>query len=149
MEIKAIADLKQRLVDLKAMLPEITIEIARRNEAGAIDLITQEQLAMGVDSDDKLISPKYTPFTVRVKKSKGQEYRFPTLHDEGDFYKSIKLKFGTATTPWLFVVYATDWKTRKLQTKYGPEILGLSPSSVDKFNDLIKDELIGEIQKHI
>lgn len=147
--IAAIEDLKQRLVDLKAKLPEITLEVAKRNEAEAVDLITQEQLSKGLDSDDARIFPKYTPFTVRVKKSKGQEHRFPTLHDEGDFYGSIQLRFGSPTTSWLFVVYATDWKSQKLQTKYGAAILGLSPSSVDKFNDAIRDELIGEIQKHI
>lgn len=149
MKIQAIEDLKQRLVDLKAKLPEITLEVAKRNEAEAVDLITQEQLSKGLDSDDARISPKYTPFTVRIKRQKGQETKFVTLHDEGDFYGSIQLRFGSPTTSWLFVVYATDWKSQKLQTKYGAAILGLSPSSVEKFNDAIRDELIGEIQKHI
>ncbi len=149
MGIAAIDNLKQRLIDLKEKMPEITIEVARRNEAGAVDLITQNQLSQGVDSDDAVILPKYTPFTVRKKKQKGQEHRFVTLHDKGDYYGSIKLRFGTPTTSWLFLVYATDWKAQKLETKYGAEILGLSPTSLEMFNDLIRAELITEIQKSL
>lgn len=143
--IKAVDELRERLVSWKARFQDNTIEVAKRNEAAIIDLVTDEQLSAGVDSTGKQITPRYTPYTVRIKKSKGQEHRFVTLHDTGDYYRSLKLKFGGQPSV-LFEVYATDRKAAKLEGKYGDEILGLTAQSVEKLNDLIRDELIKKIQ---
>lgn len=58
----------------------------------------QDQLQDGTDSLGQTIvtiggSP-YRPFTVRIKRSKGQPTNVVTLEDTGDFYKTFKIKIN-------------------------------------------------------
>lgn len=144
---ETINEMIQRLKDWKSKFEDLTVVVARGFEAEAVDLVTQDQLKQGVDNMGRPIEPFYTPFTIRVKREKGQEARWVTLEDEGDYHGSVKMRFGTGKTPWLFVFYATDKKAAKLEAKYGKDLLGLNESSLEEFNDLIRDDLIATIQK--
>lgn len=146
--IEAIEQLKERLIDWKAKFKDLTIDVARNNKEEAIDLVTENQLQKGIDGEGAKIQPAYTPFTVKIKRLKGQPTNRVTLKDEGDFYDSIDLRFGTGSTPWIFVVYATDDKVEKLQNKYGEGILGFNETSLNDFNESIKPELIKTIQNN-
>lgn len=65
----------------------------------------------------------YTPFTVAMKKQKGQPYDRVTLRDTGAFHGSFTIVFD----PDSFYLTSTDPKTEELIEKYGPEIFGLTP----------------------
>jgi exonuclease V gamma subunit len=66
------------------------------------NLIRQRLNARGLRSDGtKIVTKKarkygkgvYTPYTIFLKKQKGQEYRHVTLKDTGEFQKSFEKKF--------------------------------------------------------
>lgn len=71
-----------------------------------------------------------------------------TLKDTGDFYNSIKIRYGTGNTNHIMVFFATDEKVEKLEAKYGKELLGLNEGSLEEFNELIRDDLINAIQNN-
>lgn len=56
----------------------------------------REQLQEGKDVNDNTINTiggnPYRPYTVRIKKSKGQETNIVTLKDSGKFYKTFRFK---------------------------------------------------------
>jgi len=143
----AINELKKRLVDWKASFTDITVDVAKKYEAEIEDLVTEDQLLQGKDNKGKPIRPKYSPFTVRIKRLKGQPFDRVTLKDEGDYHRSIDVRFGTGSSQHVFVFFATDEKSEMLERKYGKDLLGLNPESLEEFNNLIRDDLIGSIQK--
>lgn len=112
------------------------LQIIRANQADALDL-NISQLFSGKDSDGKEITPAYTPFTVMMKKAKGQPSDRVTLKDEGDFYQDFTLdaqKFPVAFN-------SKDDKTGKLVEKYGDQIFGLDKKNTDEFVQTIKPEV--------
>lgn len=67
----------------------------------------------------------YTPYTIRIKKEKGQPTDRVTLRDTGAFHKSFEVVVG----PTEFYVTATDPKTEELIERYGGKIFGLVPQN--------------------
>jgi hypothetical protein len=124
---------------------QVLLGIIQEGEEIVLDLNREEQLYEGKDAQGREIRPKYTPFTVSIKRIKGQPTDRVTLKDTGDFYQSFDIKYG----PDYFEIIATDGKTKKLQRKYGPEVLGLNPDSLAFLIDLCKDELIGYLRKKL
>lgn len=88
-----------------------------------LDLIEwqQEQLSVGKNAKGGFIKPPYKPYTVRIKKKKGQRYDVVTLRDTGDFYKAIFVDVRSTT----YVIDSHDYKAPKLLNKYGQSIFGL------------------------
>ena len=86
----------------------------------------RDQLNVGVDANSNPITPPYTPTTVGIKISKGQEFRWVTLRDTGDFHRSFRLIFHADS----FELVATDRKRRSLKEKYGAAITGLTAQSI-------------------
>jgi hypothetical protein len=123
---KVIFDLKR----IEREIDEIAINALRKNEAKIVELILS-QLKSGTQGDGKEITPRYTVRTVQIKKAKAQEFRFVTLRDTGDFYKSITVEYDKTEAR----IIATDSKTKKLIAKYGPEILELSPANLQRLKD--------------
>jgi len=101
----------------------------------------QLQLNEGKRSDNSNITPEYTPYTVFLKRIKGQPSDRVTLKDKGDFYNSIK----TSPTDRFLEIFATDRKTDDLQAKYGENILGLNPTNIDILRQKFKDYLIQKL----
>lgn len=103
--------------------------IIYENETWIIELNSEQQLyteginALGVDIMD--YAP-YSPYTIAIKKEKGQPTNRVTLRDEGDFEESFFLEVGTTQ----FEIRAADWKTQELIKKYGRNILGLTVENI-------------------
>lgn len=83
------------------------------------------QMSRGLRSDGSAITPDYANSTIQIKKAKGQEWRFVTLHDKGDFYRASYAKVQGNRVE----MGSTDSKTAKLEKKYSKargSIFGLS-----------------------
>jgi len=106
-------------------------EIILKNDAFIIDMNATDQLFdkgvnnLGVSIDDYM---PYSPYTIEIKKIKGQPYNRVTLHDENDFSESFFLEVGNEK----FEIKAADFKTLDLIKKYGRQILGLTPENISE-----------------
>lgn len=138
----ALADIGKRFLTLPES--EWMQEIVNDNSEQIEDLNTG-QLDQGMDSEGQLITPFYTPFTVQIKKAKGQEADFVTLKDTGAFRKSFK----TDVFADRFQIDATDSKRDELVEKYSKEIFGLTEESQDDLRALFKDELEEKIRNYL
>lgn len=88
----------------------------------------------------------YSPYTVRVKKEKGQPTDRVTLRDTGDFHKSFEVVIG----PVGFYITATDYKTNMLIEKYGEKIFGLIPQNkIELAQKYLYPAVIVEINKEL
>lgn len=96
-----------------------------KDTAEDIAELNRGQLFVGKRADDKMIEPPYAPFTIRIKEMLGQPVDRVTLKFTGAFWASIKVNVKSDT----YTVTATDNKRKKLEAKYGEEILGLSDES--------------------
>lgn len=86
---------------------------------------TEEQLfEKGEDADGIKIADyaPYAPFTIEMKKAKGQPYNRVTLRDEGDFHSSVFVRVHKDR----FEIWASNWKVDWLTRYYGEKILGLN-----------------------
>lgn len=129
--IRKISNMREALkkADLKAMAVSIL-----KNYPEEIEDKQTEMLYSGLDGSGAAISPEYRPFTVEVKKAKGQPYDRVTLKDEGDFYKKIRAEIDDAGVR----LRGDDQKTIMLMDKYGDEILKLSGKTIEE----IKEEIL-------
>ena len=90
--------------------------------AKAIAETNADQMFAGLRSDDTEIEPAYKPFTVAIKKEKGQPTDRVTLKDTGEFHRSIFVKFEGDK-----IIIDSDNDLRdKLVEKYGATIFGLT-----------------------
>jgi len=83
----------------------------------------QEQLFAGKNKKGKPITPKYTPFTKRIKNQKGQPTDRVTLKDTGHYYSAIFLVVIKGAG--IYRTLSSDVKSQWLIAKYGENILGL------------------------
>ena len=81
-----------------------------------------DQMFSGYDGRGKKIEPEYTPFTVSIKRQKGQPTDRVTLRDTGDFHSSLRVEFDEGG----FYVTSDDSKAAELLEKYGTNIFRLS-----------------------
>lgn len=109
---------------------QITVDIVMENAAFIEDKQT-EQMEQGITREGDPIEPPYSPFTVQIKRSKGQRSDRVTLKDTGDFHASVKVFPGAKA----FSIGATDPKTPKLERKYSSEIFGLTDDNLQEFID--------------
>ena len=94
-------------------------------DEGFVKMMTdleKERLFSGYNAFDWKIGPPYAPFTVRLKKQKGQPSDRVTLKDTGDFYEGFIVERKGDSV----IFTSTDWKTSDLVEKYGKDIFGLS-----------------------
>lgn len=96
-----------------------------------------DQLFAGLRADDTDIEPAYKPFTIAIKKEKGQPTDRVTLKDTGEFHRSIFVKFTKDT-----IIIDSDNDLRdKLVEKYGITIFGLTKQN--------KEALVRILQKRL
>ena len=104
---------------------------------------TEEQLyRRGQDSEGFELMPSYTPFTVQIKRSKGQPTDRVTLLDTGQFHASFYVIWRATE----FEIYARDVLTPKLAGKYGPEIFGLDDNSQQDLIDNLRGPLADNLR---
>ena len=119
----------------KAISPTIKKTI-NKNKRAIRNQITERQWYHGVDADNKVIEPEYTPFTIAIKDSLGQLSDRVTLNDTGALYKSITVKAHKETVSF----ETDDPKFDDLQDKYiNNRLLGLNDAYINKFT---KEEVI-------
>jgi hypothetical protein len=98
------------------------------------EFVTDKQLFdKGVDGKGKFLG-HYSPYTIALKKAKGEPYNRTTLLDTEDFYNGF---FVTGKNKKI-EIFSTDKKTKKLIDKYGKDIFLLSVEN----NKLVNDNLI-------
>lgn len=138
----------QALQEINKKADEIAADVLKENEDVILDLNTEDQLfEKGITADGQKIADKdpYTPFTVRIKRQKGQPTERVTLRDSGDFHGSFR---ATKSGSDRVIIDATDPKTADLVERYGEEIFGLSPENMGEMSEnYIKPEVTQLIEK--
>lgn len=111
----------------------------------SMDIITlnQGQMSLGVRSDSTEITPTYSDLTIMLKDEKGQETRWVTLRDKGDFWNDMFVDVGNNS----YEVGSADAKAAKLEKKYGKKIFGLTKES--KQEEYIPIYLLPAVQDRI
>lgn len=140
-------ELIKSLKKFEASIPSIIEKVVKENEELILDMNTEDQLfEKGVNRLDVPLDDfaPYKPFTVEVKKEKGQPFNRVTLRDEGDFHRSFYIDYNKDG----FEIKATDEKAPSLEKKYGRQIFGLNE---ENFTDLqlnyVFAKLIEELRK--
>lgn len=138
---------EQKIKALEAFLAneeQQVLDLVRDDETLVLDLNRDQQLFdEGKDSTGKDIRPRYTPFTVAIKRSKGQPTDRVTLKDTGRFHASFRIIYGSDN----FELIALDSKTNRLKAKYGDKILGITDPNLQTLIDIFKPELIQKLRK--
>lgn len=121
---------RKKVIELKESINPVIRQTFEEYGYVIQDYQTQKQLyEKGEDSKGSLIRPAYTPFTVRIKKQKGQPTDRVTWKDTGALYRSIRVEAKddhveiTANTP-----YSDD-----LLEKYGNDVLGIQEELLREF----------------
>jgi len=111
--------------------------IVEQNKDFILDLNREKQLFdKGINSDGKLLRP-YRPFTVSLKRQKGEPFNRTTLFDKGDFYKGFDLLFRNNKIS----IFSRDSKSSDLQEKYGSNIFGFTPDNSKIYAERFNSEL--------
>ena len=144
---KEIKNLIAELEKVQQVIPELAGAIIQDNSHVLEDLQT-DQLNQGITSEGNQIKPSYSPFTVQIKKAKGQPFDRVTLKDTGDFHRNMFLAGGQKNT--LFQIGNRDEKAKKIEGKYGPEIFGLTEQSLNVVvNDLLRPEMLQKLRAYM
>lgn len=145
MAVDAFKEWANILKQVKADMEQIVLDEVIKNKHFVLDLVTEEQLMQGIKADGSLIMPQYSPLTVSIKRSKGQESGHVTLKDTGDYHEGHDLKRMEDG----FEVINRDEKTLKLTTKYTSKILGLTDDNIDEMNRFILDDVIENVRDRL
>jgi len=95
-------------------------------------LFDKGQDARGIPLDE--IGGDYSPYTVELKRLKGQPTDRVTLKDTGAFYNS----FTVTVRPFLILISADTQKDdNDLAQDWGQDILGLSNESIERLKPLV------------
>lgn len=121
-----ITDLITKLEDFKENINDYLEQAAIEAEDTIIDMNIYQLYDEGKDKDGRPITPEYAPATVEIKRRKGQPTNRVTLRDTFDWQSSFWVNYQEDG----FEIKASDWKTEKLQEKYGVGILGLQDEKV-------------------
>jgi hypothetical protein len=93
-----------------------------------IEDLNAAQLEQGLRADDTQITPKYSPNYAAFKRHLGRPAEVVDLKLTGAYHKGITAK----VSKYVVDITNTDSKNRKLQSKYGFSIIGLSLGSKNK-----------------
>ena len=123
----------QQLARLKQQATAQAKIIVNELKGEIIPYITERQLFdRGIDGQGKRLEP-YSPFTIAIKKQKGEVYNRTTLLDTGDFYEGFTLIAQNDE----MIFYSSDYKTPELVSKYGKDIFTLTVEHNTEINDKI------------
>lgn len=123
----------QQLARLKQQATAQAKIIVNELKGEIIPYITERQLFdRGIDGQGKRLKP-YSPFTIAIKKQKGEVYNRTTLLDTGDFYEGFTLIAQNDE----MIFYSSDYKTPELVSKYGKDIFTLTVEHNTEINDKI------------
>lgn len=137
-----ISQLTKRLesLNLRAQVPVII-----DNTKSEIVVSVKEQLHSGIDGTGKSIQPKYRSNSYAYRKQQINPkpgFGVPDLKITGKFYNSISVLVDNTS----FTINSSDTKAPKLETKYGEDILRMSPTSVTNY---AQGKFFQELKKYI
>lgn len=121
-----------------------TRKALEQNKEKIVELNVEQLYDYGINSLGIQIDTyaPYSPYTVSIKKKKGQPYDRVTLRDTGDFHKSFEVVFD----PSYFYITATDYKTEDLVEKYGGNIFGLT---AENKREITEKYVVPEVTKSL
>ncbi len=127
----------QQLRKIQKSLNKEAAKIAVKYKTEILDYIREKQLfEKGIDGKgNKLL--EYKPFTVAIKRQKGQPTNRTTLEDTGSFYRGFDLIF---TDQDAIGVFSRDEKTPELIEKYGADIFTFTSENIKEINSNIFEE---------
>ena len=127
----------QQLRDIQKSLNKEAEKIAIKYKEQILDYIREKQLfQQGIDGKgNKLL--EYKPFTVTIKRRKGQPTDRTTLEDTGSFYRGFDLIF---TDQNAIGVFSRDEKTPELIQKYGSDIFTFTNENIEEIDSNIFEE---------
>lgn len=127
----------KEIEQIRRDLPKQAKVIANKFKAEILDYIRENQLFdLGIDGKgNKLL--EYKPFTVSIKKQKGQPTNRTTLSDTGSFYDGFDLLF---TNKNAIGVFSRDAKTPDLIDKYGADIFTFTVNNIEEIDTKIFEE---------
>ena len=127
--IVKVLEMAKNLKAINDGLPNLIREVVKANENIIVEYVSEDQLfEEGKDGNGLLLSDSlpYAPYTVSIKRAKGQPIDRVTLRDTEDFHRSFYLEYGSDYVE----VKASDWKYRLLASDYGEEILKVAEENV-------------------
>lgn len=129
----------KELIQLKKEVPKQAEIIARKYKKEILDYIREKQLfEQGIDGKGKKLK-SYKPFTIAIKKQKGEVYNRTTLLDTGSFYDKMDLIF---TDQNAIGIFSRDEKTPDLLQKYGQNIFTFTVKNQKEVDSKIFEENI-------
>jgi hypothetical protein len=137
--MKAINNLIKKVRAMERSINPTIRKTINSNKKAIRTQITERQWYLGVDADNEVIEPFYTPFTVELKNLAGQLSDRVTLRDTGALYRSITVKAHKETVSFdTNSPYFDD-----LQDKYdNNRLLGLNEDYINKF---AKEEILPNV----
>lgn len=138
-EIKEVFDPVELLYEL-FLDPEFTDLIIRLNTEGE----QTSQLIYGVNSKGKQLDEvggEYSPYTVMIKKEKGQITDHVTLKDTGTFYKSFKTYWDEQAKEIVITADTIKEGGDNLIDRWGREIIGLDEQNIGVLRDYARNKI--------
>lgn len=130
---EAIRNLIKRAYELDN---ELIIRSIFENEPDFKDLVielnTNDQLFQGINSMNVTLSSigdGYSDVTIGFKQANNQPFDRVTLKDTGDFYKSFDVRYEVGG---IIIDADTIKDGEDLRERWGEDILGLTPESIEK-----------------
>lgn len=125
----------KELEQLKRELPKQAERIAIKYKEKILDYIREKQLfERGIDGNSNKLTPEYKPFTIAIKRQKGQPTDRVTLEDTGSFYSGFDLIY---TDQNAIGVFSRDSKTPDLIEKYGADIFTFTAKNIEEIDKQI------------
>lgn len=130
------------LMQYKDQGTEIVLEAAKDEERFILDTNREQLYNEGTTHQPQSLG-QYAASTVQYKARTGQRYDHVTLRDSGDFHASFFIVYESDK----FTIYADDEKTALLVGRYGPEILGLTPDSLELLVNRLREAVVAQFRK--
>ena len=138
----AVSAYLNRLEKIEAGLENQAYRIIAEIQETIIDFVRERQLfEKGIDGKGVRLEP-YSPYTIALKKLKGEVYNRTTLLDTESFYSNM---YVTARDGKYYIT-SSDSKTNELKAKYGKHIMVVT----DENNKIINEkEIFPKLEKWI
>lgn len=134
----------KRIKAIPKKLDKAVLVSLKAHEKQVLDYITKIQLFEKGEDGQGISLGEYTPFTIEIKKAKGQRTDHITLRDTGTFYKSYKLTLGGLVTA------DAQKEDTNLVTEFGADILVLSDKGQDvMIKSFVREDLQNVVRKEI
>lgn len=126
-------------------LHTMTRAIVGNNVAFLTWAVGEQMYEKGQDGYGKSLG-RYSPYTVKKKKSKGQRYDHITLRDTGVFHKELQVVLDDDG----FYLYSRDGKSEKwIIPRWGESIFRPDEETLELLIDEIKEQLTQKIKQKL